>query len=123
MLRQPPAASRLIAEFSHAAQNWPHERRLITRLQSGEQGNYPRFIVKNPGGGAELAAAQSDTLRIRLYFALNGPSAAVFVQATRALGGTQQIHPVPGQRVDSNPARNPSRGKGHHARTAAIPPC
>ena len=87
--------------------------------------------------GTELANAPIDTLRIRLlklaavvtrstrrirlYFASNWPSAAIFAQAMRALDGTQQIHPVPGPRVDSNQARNPSRGGGHHTPTTAIP--
>ena len=43
---------RLIDEFSYAAQSWPHERRVITRLEWGEQGHNPRFIVTNLDGGA-----------------------------------------------------------------------
>lgn len=38
---------RLIGEFSYAAQSWPHERRVITRLECGEQGYNPRFVVTN----------------------------------------------------------------------------
>jgi len=156
---------RLIDEFSYAAQSWPRERRVITRLECGEQGYNPRFVVTNLDGqaaalydqvycqrgeaenrikeaqiglfatrtschvfasnqlrvllaalayvliermrtlglqGTELASAQIDTLRarllklaavitrntrrIRLYFASNWPSAAVFAQALRAIG-------------------------------------
>jgi hypothetical protein len=158
---------RLIGEFSYAAQSWPHERRVIKRLEWGEQGHNPRFIGTNLHGqavapydglycqrgeaenrikeaqvglfasrtschvfasnqlrvllaalayvlierlralalhGTELANAQIDTLRIRLlklaavvtrntrrirlYFALNWPSAPIFAQAMRALGST-----------------------------------
>ena len=43
---------RLIDEFSYAAQSWPHERRVITRLEWGEQGHNPRFIVTNLEGDA-----------------------------------------------------------------------
>jgi Transposase DDE domain group 1 len=43
---------RLIDEFSYAAQSWPHERRVITRLEWGEQGHNPRFIVTNLDGDA-----------------------------------------------------------------------
>lgn len=43
---------RLIDEFSYAAQSWPHERRVITRLEWGEQGHNPRFIVTNLDGEA-----------------------------------------------------------------------
>ncbi len=43
---------RLIDEFSYAAQSWPHERRVITRLEWGEQGHNPRFIVTNLQGDA-----------------------------------------------------------------------
>ena len=43
---------RLIGEFSYAAQSWPHERRVITRLEWGEQGHNPRFIVTNLHGQA-----------------------------------------------------------------------
>ena len=46
---------RLIDEFSYAAKSWPHERRVITRLEWGEQGQNPRFIVTNmEGKAAEL---------------------------------------------------------------------
>jgi hypothetical protein len=44
---------RLIGEFSYAAKSWPHERRVITRLEHGEQGNNPRFVVTNLTGPAE----------------------------------------------------------------------
>jgi hypothetical protein len=44
---------RLISEFSYAAKSWPHERRVITRLEHGEQGNNPRFVVTNLTGPAE----------------------------------------------------------------------
>jgi len=43
---------RLIDEFSYAANSWPHERRVITRLEWGEQGHNPRFIVTNLHGDA-----------------------------------------------------------------------
>ncbi len=41
---------RLVGEFDYAAQSWPHERRVITRLEWGEQGCNPRFIVTNLAG-------------------------------------------------------------------------
>lgn len=44
---------RLIREFSYAAQSWPHERRVITRLEYGEQGTNPRFVVTNLHGEPE----------------------------------------------------------------------
>ena len=44
------AKQRLIDEFSYAAQSWPHERRVITRLEWGGQGCNPRFIVTNLAG-------------------------------------------------------------------------
>jgi hypothetical protein len=43
---------RLIDEFRYAAQSWPHERRVITRLEWGDQGHNPRFIVTNLDGDA-----------------------------------------------------------------------
>lgn len=155
---------RLVDEFSYAAQSWPRERRVITRLEWGDQGHNPRFVVTNLAGdagalydqlycqrgeaenrikeaqvglfatrtschvfasnqlrvllaalayvlverlrslalqGTELATAQIDTLRIRLlklaavvtrntrrirlYFASNWPSAAIFTQAMHSL--------------------------------------
>lgn len=46
---------RLVGEFSYAAQSWPHERRVITRLEWGDQGHNPRFVVTNlEGDTAEL---------------------------------------------------------------------
>jgi hypothetical protein len=47
------AKQRLIGEFSYAAQSWPHERRVITRLEYGEQGTNPRFVVTNLEGEPE----------------------------------------------------------------------
>lgn len=44
---------REIGEFTYAAQSWPMERRVITRLEYGEQGNNPRFIVTNLSGSAQ----------------------------------------------------------------------
>jgi len=41
---------RLIGEFDYAAKSWPHERRVITRLEYGVQGTNPRFIVTNLQG-------------------------------------------------------------------------
>ena len=38
---------REVGEFMYAAQSWPIERRVITRLEYGEQGNNPRYIVTN----------------------------------------------------------------------------
>jgi hypothetical protein len=43
---------RLVDEFRYAAQSWPHERRVITRLEWGDQGHNPRFIVTNLEGHA-----------------------------------------------------------------------
>jgi hypothetical protein len=41
---------REIGEFSYAADSWDCERRVITRLEYGEQGNNPRFVVTNVNG-------------------------------------------------------------------------
>jgi Transposase DDE domain group 1 len=41
---------RLVGEFGYAAKSWPHERRVITRLEYGSQGTNPRFIVTNLHG-------------------------------------------------------------------------
>lgn len=38
---------REVGEFAYAAQSWPHERRVITRLEWGVQGNNPRYVVTN----------------------------------------------------------------------------
>jgi hypothetical protein len=44
---------RLIGAFSYAAKSCPRERRVITRLEYGEQGTNPRFVVTNLEGEAE----------------------------------------------------------------------
>jgi hypothetical protein len=44
------AKQRLVDEFSYAAQSWPRERRVITRLEWGDQGHNPRFVVTNLAG-------------------------------------------------------------------------
>jgi hypothetical protein len=41
---------REVDEFMYAAQSWPKERRVITRLEYGEQGNNPRYVVTNLTG-------------------------------------------------------------------------
>jgi hypothetical protein len=38
---------REVGEFMYAAQSWARERRVITRLEFGEQGNNPRYVVTN----------------------------------------------------------------------------
>jgi len=43
---------RLIDEFAYAADSWNIERRVITRLEHGAQGNNPRFVVTNLKGDA-----------------------------------------------------------------------
>jgi len=43
---------RLIDEFGYAADSWDVERRVITRLEYGAQGNNPRFVVTNLAGDA-----------------------------------------------------------------------
>jgi Transposase DDE domain group 1 len=41
------AKQRWVSEFAYAAKTWPHERRVITRLEWGPQGSNPRFVVTN----------------------------------------------------------------------------
>ena len=46
---------REVGEFVYAAQSWARERRVITRLEYGAQGNNPRYVVTNlPGQAQEL---------------------------------------------------------------------
>ena len=51
---QTSVKQRLVDEFSYAAQSWPHERRVITRLEWGEQGSNPRFVVTNLAGDPQV---------------------------------------------------------------------
>ena len=44
---------REVGDFVYAAQSWPKERRVITRLEYGEQGNNPRYVVTNLAGNAQ----------------------------------------------------------------------
>ncbi len=44
---------REIGEFVYAAQSWAKERRVITRLEYGEQGGNPRYVVTNLTGDAK----------------------------------------------------------------------
>ena len=44
---------REIGEFVYAAQSWARERRVITRLEYGEQGNNPRYVVTSLTGQAQ----------------------------------------------------------------------
>ena len=44
---QTATKQREVGEFSYAADTWSHERRVITRLEYGAQGNNPRYVVTN----------------------------------------------------------------------------
>lgn len=44
---------REIGDFMYAAESWPHERRVITRLEHSELGNNPRYVVTNMSGDAQ----------------------------------------------------------------------
>lgn len=44
---------REVGEFMYAAQSWAQERRVITRLEYGAQGNNPRYVVTNLTGAAQ----------------------------------------------------------------------
>ena len=44
---------REVGEFVYAAQSWARERRVIARLEYGEQGNNPRYVVTNLTGDAQ----------------------------------------------------------------------
>ncbi len=59
---------RLIGEFHYAAQSWARERSVITRLEGGEQGHNPRFIVTNLDGDAASFArvAWTGSLPLRI---------------------------------------------------------
>jgi hypothetical protein len=50
---------RLITEFHYAAHTWQHARRVIARLEHGEKGDNPRYILSNLDGEA---GALYDTL-------------------------------------------------------------
>ena len=50
---QTGAKQREVGEFVYAAQSWAKERRVITRLEYGEQGNNPRYVVTNLAGVAQ----------------------------------------------------------------------
>ena len=50
--RRSGTKQRLIDEFGYAADSWDHERRVITRLEHGDQGTNPRFVVTNLEGDA-----------------------------------------------------------------------
>jgi hypothetical protein len=45
--QQTQQKQRAIHEFSYAAKSWDKQRRLVTRLEYGAQGNNPRFVVSN----------------------------------------------------------------------------
>ena len=44
---------REVGEFVYAAQSWAKERRVFTRLEHGQQGNNPRYVVTNLTGDAK----------------------------------------------------------------------
>jgi Transposase DDE domain group 1 len=44
---------RAVGEFVYAAQSWARQRRVITRLEYGQQGNNPRYVVTNLTGEAQ----------------------------------------------------------------------
>jgi len=50
---QSQTKQRELGEFQYAANTWRHDRRVITRLEYGEQGNNPRYVVTNLEGTPE----------------------------------------------------------------------
>ena len=44
---------RSVGELRYAADSWNRERRVVTRLEYGKQGNNPRFVVTNLGWDAQ----------------------------------------------------------------------
>jgi hypothetical protein len=50
---QTGSKQREVGEFVYAAQSWARERRVITRLEYGEQGNNPRYVVTNLEGAPQ----------------------------------------------------------------------
>jgi len=44
---------REVGEFVYAADSWARQRRVITRLEHGEQGNNPRYVVTNLTGPSQ----------------------------------------------------------------------
>ena len=45
---------REVGQFMYAAESWAHQRRVITRLEYGPQGNNPRYVVTNMTGDAQV---------------------------------------------------------------------
>jgi hypothetical protein len=56
--RRVGSKQRLIGEFSYAARTWDRERRVIARLEHGEQGANPRFVLTSLEGDASALYEQ-----------------------------------------------------------------
>ncbi|KAF5293944.1 hypothetical protein FQA39_LY19368 [Lamprigera yunnana] len=136
---------RLIGEFSYAANSWPRERRVITRLEWGAQGCNPRFVVTNLAGepqalyersvlparrGREPHQRSADR-PVRHTHEL--PSAALQPTAHAAVGTGLRADRAAactgsgGHRVGNGPGRHPARqaaqgGRSHHTQHTAHPP-
>ncbi len=50
--KQTSVRQRLISEFVYAAKSWSQDRRAVTRLEFGQLGTNPRFVVTNLTGNA-----------------------------------------------------------------------
>jgi len=77
---------RELGEFLYAAQTWAQERRVITRLEYGEQGNNPRYVVTNLQGSpqactvytASVARQKTASKRHRSVCLPHAPAAICF---------------------------------------------
>ena len=56
---------REVGEFVYAAQSWARERRVITRLKYGAQGNNPRYVVTNLKGKSCTMICTASAVRPR----------------------------------------------------------
>lgn len=82
---------RAVGELRYAADSWKLERRIVTRLEYGAQGNNPRFVVTNLGWDAA-----------RLYdefYCLRGEAENRIKEAQLDLFGTRALSQVRRQPV------------------------
>ena len=62
LTKKVPVKQRRFLELDYGARTWKRTRRCVARLEFGEQGNNPRFVVTNIAAGERDAAALYDRL-------------------------------------------------------------
>ena len=85
---------RNVHDARYAAQDWPHERRVLIKAEVSAQGDNPRYVVTNLGGGPQLMYdryARRGEMEGTAGLRLELPGAAPVAATVRAAAGVAAL--------------------------------